>query len=220
MKNQVPDKESKMKVKRFITKPNQENVYIYYNEESRKGIVLDPGGEAQKINKFILENNLTIPYILLTHGHFDHILAVADVKRATNALVAASEDERELLRNPKLNLSLEVLKEPCVVEVDLPLVEDDVFRLDDISFTTISTPGHTAGGMCFYVEEEGILFAGDTLFFESVGRVDLPTANPKALDESLKKLFKMLPDDTRVYPGHGKPTYIKHERAHNPYYKP
>ena len=212
------ESEPKMRVKRFVTTPNQENVYVYYNEDSRTGIVVDPGGSADRILKFIKDNELSIPYILLTHGHFDHIMAVDEVKKATRALVAASDAERELLRNSKLNLAWEVLKTDYGVEVDLPLFEGDVLRLGDISFSVISTPGHTSGGVCFYVEEEGVLFSGDTLFYESVGRVDLPTASPEALDQSLIKLFNMLPDYVRVYPGHSRPTSIEHERLNNPYY--
>jgi len=206
-----------MRLKRIVTKRSQENVYIYYNEESRQGIVIDPGGEAEEIISFIQENQLTISYILLTHGHFDHIMAVEDVKKATNAPVVANVLERNLLGDPSLNLSLK-FHTPCSVKVDKALSEGDILSLGGVSLRAISTPGHTAGGMCFYVEEEGVLFSGDTLFHESVGRVDLPTSDGLALEKSLTKLFALIPDDTRVYPGHSRPTSIGHERVNNPYF--
>ena len=209
-----------MKVEKIVTKTFQTNVYICYDEAGGGGVVIDPGGEAEQIIKFLRETGLKIEYILLTHGHFDHIMAVKDVASHTGAPVGAHSDERELLADPNLNFSRDVCGEDYGVSPDVLLKDGDVLKIGGGGLRVIATPGHTKGGVCFYNADEGVLFSGDTLFYESVGRTDFPGGDFGMLEASVRRKLYTLPEDTMVYPGHMRLTTIEHERKNNPYIKP
>ena len=209
-----------MKVEKIVTKMFQENVYICYDEASGKGAVIDPGGEAGRIIKFLSETGLKIEYILLTHGHFDHIMAVKDVAVHTGAPVAAHSDECELLADSSLNFSREVSGENYGVIPDIKLKDGDVLKIGGGSLRVIATPGHTKGGVCFYDADGTALFSGDTLFYESIGRTDFPGGDFATLEASVRNKLYTLPEDTMVYPGHSRLTTIEHERRNNPYIRP
>jgi len=194
----------------------QENVYFYYDDETKVGVVIDPGGESKRLCRFIDDNGLKIEGILLTHGHFDHILAVNAVKGATSAPVACHSAEEIMLRSSKQNFFREAVKDTGV-EADILLNDGDVFEFGGHKIKVIHTPGHTAGGVSYYAEECSALFSGDTLFYDSVGRTDLQGGNNAALCSSIKDKLFILPDDTVVYPGHGESTTIGHEKMHNPF---
>jgi glyoxylase-like metal-dependent hydrolase (beta-lactamase superfamily II) len=194
----------------------QENAYFYYDEETKAGIVIDPGGEPQRLCRFIEDNSLKIVGILLTHGHFDHILAVSAIKAVTAAPVACHADEAAMLRSAKLNFSSEVGRETGI-EPDILFNDGDIFEFGGHKINVIHTPGHTIGGVSYYCEESSAVFSGDTLFYDSVGRTDFPGGSSSLLTSSIKDKLFSLPDDTIVYPGHGDSTTIRHEKANNPF---
>ena len=192
----------------------QENVYFYYDNETKVGVVIDPGGEPKRLCRFIADNGLKIEGILLTHGHFDHILAVNAVREVTSAPVGCHSDEEITLRSAKRSFFGEVGRDTAI-EADILFDDGDVFEFGGHKIKVIHTPGHTAGGVSYYAEESSSLFSGDTLFYDSVGRTDLYGGNDAALRSSIKNKLFLLPDDTAVYPGHGESTTIGHEKAHN-----
>lgn len=201
------------------------NCYIVYKElpegedqgdrkALRPGVVIDPGDHAPFILNRCRELNIRPEAVLLTHGHFDHILAAEDIRRAFHIPIMAGEKEMALLEEPGFNLSGSFGEEMSLA-ADRWLRDGEVISLMGSRWKVMATPGHTAGCVCFYIEEEGVLFSGDTLFRESVGRTDLPTASSMDLFESITRTLFSLPEDTDVYPGHGQETTIGHEKKHN-----
>ncbi len=199
------------------------NCYIVYRKERdenseegglKPGVIIDPGDNAPYILNKCRELNVEPKAILLTHGHFDHILAAEDIRRTFHIPILASEREMELLEEPDMNLS-STYEESMSLTADRWLKDGETLELLGKKWSVIHTPGHTAGCLCYYIEDENLLFSGDTLFLESVGRTDLPTARPgEIIDSVVKKLF-VLPDETKVYPGHGGSSTMGHEKQYN-----
>ena len=194
----------------------QTNCYIIYNNKTKEAMVIDPANDVEKIIKYLEERDLVCKAVLLTHGHFDHIMAVSELKDATGAVVYAHEDERELLESPVLNASSQVGRN-CVVKPDVFLHEGHKLDLIGFSLEVVHTPGHTAGGVCYLFKDQKVLISGDTLFRDSIGRSDLPTGNGQVLVDSIRTKLMVLDEDVNVYPGHGMPTTIGHEKNHNPF---
>ena len=153
--------------------------------------------------------------ILLTHGHFDHMLAADALRKKYHIPVYVHEKEQHLLGDPKENLS-GLWSKPYTMQADKTVKEGDVLHLADFEIHVLATPGHTAGGVCYYIPAEKALFSGDTLFCESYGRYDFPTSSGRELIASVKRLLKELPGDVTVYPGHNDETTIEHEKRYNP----
>lgn len=174
------------------------NCYILGSESTREGLVIDPGDQAKDILNNIESLGLNIKLILLTHGHIDHIGAVAQVKEATRAQVAIHASDSAALSRP-----------------DRLLNDGDMIDLADIHLKVLHTPGHTSGSVCFL--GDGIVFTGDTLFYMSVGRTDLGGGNQRLLIKSINKKLMTLPEKTVAYPGHGPETTIKREKSGNPF---
>lgn len=192
------------------------NAYIGINEETKEVFIVDPGFRDEKFMASLEEKGYRVKGILLTHGHFDHIGGVAGLVAKYACPVYALEEERELLENPKVNLSSTV-RTPMSIHDFIALRDGEEFQVAGITLKAIATPGHTVGGVCYYMESQSVLFAGDTLFLESVGRTDFPGGSASALVHSIReKLFK-LPEDTIVYPGHMDATSIEHEKKYNPF---
>ena len=192
------------------------NCYIVFDEETKDALVIDPGAAAGRIAEKIREKDLKPHAILLTHGHFDHILAADELRREFSVKLLCSEAERELCVDPVLNVGQQ-FGCACSVLPDETFVDGGKLTFGALSCTVIATPGHTKGGVCFYFEREGVLFSGDTLFFESVGRTDFPGGSAATLVASVKERLFVLPDATKVYPGHGPATSIAYEKENNPY---
>lgn len=196
--------------------PIQTNCYIVYKKDSKECVVFDPGFEGEKIANYIKDNGLELKAILLTHGHFDHILGVTQLVEMTGAKVYAGADEKELLMDANLNCSTQMGRSVGICP-DCFLKDGEDTMLAGIKIKTIFTPGHTKGSVCFYIEDEKTLFSGDTIFFESIGRTDFPTGNERKLLESLREIVLALPGDVSIHPGHGPQTYVEYEINNNPF---
>ena len=221
---------SEIKIGRMVMGVCQTNCYFMYREGEKECVVVDPADKGTAIYDALRRNGFRVAGILLTHGHFDHIWGLDELRNAANAAaecdategddrpvkVYASEAERELLRDAHKNVS-EQAGRPCVTSADVYVKDGEEITLAGITFKVIFTPGHTAGGCCYYVEEAGFLVSGDTLFAESVGRTDFPTGSMSQIVNSIKTKLFVLPEKTVVYPGHGDGTSIGHEKAYNPF---
>ncbi|MCI9626968.1 MAG: MBL fold metallo-hydrolase [Clostridia bacterium] len=207
-----------MQVHRMAVGPMETNCYIIADEKTNEGAVIDPGADGSLILDKIETLGIKLQYILLTHTHYDHIGAVAQLKRATGAKLAVSEEDAAGLTDGRWNLSAYGGSPVEAAEADILLKDGDELlwgRDGKQSIQVLSTPGHTKGGVCFLCGGE--LFSGDTLFAGSVGRSDFPGGSMDTLVQSIKTKLMPLDDGVRVYPGHGPTTTIGRERAGNPY---
>ncbi len=189
------------------------NCYIVA-DDNKVGAVIDPGGNVDKIKKLIDKRGLDIKYILLTHGHGDHIGAVEQLKNKTGAKVAAHKKEKEILNDKDKNLTGCMGVEHISFDADEYFSDGDIIKVGELKFEVIHTPGHTPGGSCFRLGD--YLFTGDTLFTGSIGRTDLFGADPSKMENSLKRL-KSIDEDLKVLPGHGRASSLEFEKERNPY---
>ena len=200
-----------MIIKRFIAGQLENNIYLIKDEATKKAILVDASDCTPEIKEAV--KGYDVEYILLTHGHFDHIMGLNELKKELNAKAVISKDD--LILSDKINEFTRLFgipdSEPPVYE---KYVQDgDTIKVGELEIKVISTPGHTEGGVCYLID--GKLFSGDTLFRESVGRTDLFGGSFTKLSDSIKnKLFK-LDDNTEVFPGHGDMTTIGHEKMYN-----
>jgi len=191
------------------------NCYIAVCPENGRCVIVDPGARAREIAAEIRSRGLTPEAILLTHGHFDHITAVPELREEFRVPVLAGEKERELIKDPVKNLSgMAGRKEK--VEPDRFVSDGEELCFSGLKLRVIATPGHTSGSVSYYVPEEEILFSGDTLFENSYGRTDFPTGDPEELLTSICHRLLTLPGETRVLPGHGNATLIGREKGRYP----
>lgn len=205
-----------LELQKCILGPVMTNCYFLKNKITSELLLVDPADQAGHIFDKIKEMQATPVGILLTHGHYDHILAVEEVKREYGIPVYASAEEAATLEQPMVNLS-GFQGRACSVKADILLKDLQVFQAAGFSVQMIDTPGHTSGSCCYYLKEEGVLFSGDTLFHTSVGRTDLPGGSTAQIVKSLHRLLDALPEDTEVYPGHDVSTTIGYEKRYNPF---
>jgi hydroxyacylglutathione hydrolase len=194
-----------------------QNTYILSSAKER--YIVDPGSNTEAILEALALKKGRLDAVLLTHGHFDHILSLNAVLDAYDVPVYIHPLERDFLFDPSLNLSTHIQQNFRLKHKDrLRVLEpDQTFAFGSNALKYVWTPGHSRGSVCYYSHD--ILISGDLLFKETVGRTDLPTSDPAALHHSLKHIFSMFSNNTKVYPGHGSMTTIIHETLHNPYVK-
>ena len=194
----------------------QTNCYFVYYEGEKEVLFFDPADKGDYIYEALKEKGFSVKAILLTHGHFDHIWGVEKLRELSGAKVYAFEEEDELCRNASMNISASAGR-ACEIKPDLLMKDGEEVTIGQYSFKAIATPGHTKGSGCFYFEADKILISGDTLFEESVGRTDFPTGSMSTLVRSIKEKLMILPEEVKVYPGHGGMTTIGYEKANNPF---
>lgn len=201
----------RLKVTTALEEPT--NCYIVEDEESKETMVIDPGGEADKIIDMLDTLGIDkLKYIYLTHCHGDHFGAILEVKAKKGGKVLIHRDDAEGLYNPEISLTYYIGMDDIELEADSRVDEGDIIHLGNLEFRVIHTPGHTKGGTCLYCKEEGLLFSGDTLFKGTWGRTDLPTSSFPDIIESITNKLTILPNNTIVYPGHGRMTTIREEQ--------
>jgi glyoxylase-like metal-dependent hydrolase (beta-lactamase superfamily II) len=201
----------------LVVGPLGVNCFILGCAESREGMVVDPGGEPDKIIAAITRLGLHIPCVINTHGHFDHVGGNRKVLEYTGAELLVHEGDVQYLSRAaevavKYGVTTENSPQPDRFLEDGMILSFGKYRLE-----VLHTPGHTPGGSCLYIAEEGLVITGDTLFADGVGRTDFPGGSHNALIKSIRTRLMALPDATKVYPGHGPSTTIGHERHYNPY---
>ena len=206
-----------MKVGKFVLGPVATNCYIGINEETKECFIVDPATCPPEFVSYIKNAGLTVKAVLLTHGHFDHIMGLDALLKEFPVPVYAHEAEREVLESEQLNSSASMLGQPYSFSGADYVTNRQELRIAGFEILVIYTPGHTIGGCCYYIEKEKALFSGDTLFHGSVGRTDLPTGSMGQLVSSVRDRLFVLPDDTQVYPGHMEETTIGYEKKYNPF---
>lgn len=201
----------KLPVGKFTT-----NCYIVAEDETREAAVIDPAGDFEVIKSFIEENELNIKYILLTHAHGDHILALPELKAYSNAPIGVHAGDKDMLSRGDLNMSGYFTSNPIEALADFYLKDGDVLELGHQSLEIIHTPGHTKGSICLLFGKD--LISGDTLFAKGIGRTDLYGGDYDALMNSIISKLFVLPDDIQVHPGHGDSSTILNEKENNPFF--
>ncbi len=204
-----------LKIKSWVVGPFEENVYLVWCTESLQALLIDPGGETERILDFAQREGLTIRYILNTHGHADHIAENAVAKKKTGAELLIHEDDHPMLARSEHNLSLYFEAPVVSPNADKFLRDGDTLVLGSLTFSVVHTPGHSPGSICLVCD--GLVIAGDTLFFRGIGRTDLPGGSMETLERSIREKLYTLPDETIVYSGHGPQTTIGEERRENPF---
>ena len=197
-----------LELQKCILGPVYTNCYFLKNKTTGEMIVIDPADFPEKIYEKVIQMGGKPAAILLTHGHFDHIMAAQAVKEKYNIPIYACRQEEEMLREPSVNMTAHYGKN-CSIIPDVLLNDLEVFQVAGFTIQIIHTPGHTKGSCCYYIEEEDVLFSGDTVFYGSVGRTDFV--------RSLHKLVDSLPEETEVFPGHDASTTIGYEKRYNPF---
>lgn len=205
-----------LKIGRMVLGVCQTNCYFVYKEGSKDVIFFDPADKGDDIYETLEKNGFQIAGILLTHGHFDHIWGSRKLRELSGAKIYAYEEEKALCEDAQNNMS-ENMRRAYTIKPNRYLKDGEEITIAGMTCKLIATPGHTVGSCCYYFEEDGILISGDTLFQESVGRTDFPTGSMSTLVRSIKERLFVLPDETKVYPGHGETTSIGKEKKYNPF---
>jgi len=195
------------------------NCYVVGCDETKLAAVIDPGDQAEKILQVINDHGLKLKYIILTHAHFDHAGAAKQLHDATGAEVLIHPEGEVMLKNIEVQAALFAMPAPPAPKPDGYIRDGDVLEVGNIRMKVIGTPGHSLDGISLYLEKEGVVFTGDTLFWGSIGRTDLPGGDYAAIMDSLKKKLGSLPDETVVYSGHGDETEIGFEKRENPFFE-
>lgn len=205
-----------IKVGYFTLGPASTNCYLVYREGCKDAVVIDPANLGEKIYNDMAKAGLHCVGMLLTHGHYDHMRGAKRLQQLSGAKIYALEAEKEICESASLNVS-RLFHEEYTLSPDEYFTDNQEFDMAGIHFKVLHTPGHTPGGCCFYIEESGMLFAGDTLFKESVGRTDFEKGSTSDLIRSIKDRVMVLPDETKVFSGHGELTTVGYEKKYNPF---
>lgn len=205
-----------MRMARIMVGAIATNCYIVSDENTKKAFIVDPGGSPEKIKNKVADADLTVEAILLTHGHFDHVMAVDELRDYYGVKVYLGEAEREVIADPQLNVSA-MFGSPMATTADVYVRDGEVLQIAGFQIQVIATPGHTKGGVCYYLKEQGAAFSGDTIFQCSVGRTDFPGGSAGELSRSIREKIFVLPEDTQLFPGHGDSTVVSYEKKCNPF---
>lgn len=205
-----------MKVEKFVTGIISTNCYVAINEETKQAVIIDPAACPSYLMSHIKSEKLKVEAILLTHGHFDHIMGIDGFLEEFDVPVYVHEDDSRLMTDPQMNQS-GTYTAGYTYEGTESVRDGQMLSLAGYTFKVLHTPGHTPGGVCYYVETEKVLFSGDTLFQTSVGRTDFPQGSMSDLVRGIKEKLMVLPDEVMVYPGHMGETTIGYEKSHNPF---
>jgi len=198
-----------MQIQKFTLGDLRSNCYVVFNETN--AFIVDPGYESPAVINFINQNDLIVDFIYLTHGHYDHIGGVKQLKELYQTKVYAPIKDSYWLKEYAMK------KFGYEIPIDTFFAEPFGFKWEGYDLVFFDTPGHSEGGSILWIKDLDVVFVGDTLFFETVGRTDIPFADPNVLVDSIKKIYQLIPDQTRVYPGHGRATTIEHEKQFNPF---
>lgn len=206
-----------MMIKKFVAGIYGANCYIVTDENSRESAIIDPGGTDSEIFEYIVLENLIVKYILITHGHLDHIGGVEYLREKTGAKVAIHKEDALMLLDPKLNLSSMSYNEIICNPADILLNDGEILYLGKNKIEVLHTPGHTPGGICFKIDD--VCFTGDTLFKGSIGRTDFPGGDFNSIINSINNKLLKLNNNIVIYPGHGENSTIGQEKENNPFLK-
>jgi Zn-dependent hydrolases, including glyoxylases len=205
-----------MLLKSFYTGPLSVNCYVAADEDTKKAFVVDPGGHNIDMVNYIKNNHLELEYIILTHGHGDHIGGVEKLtEEFPGVKLIAGIHEKELLADPQYNMSAMVLGYPVSLTADRYVADGETLKVGRLELKFLHTPGHTPGGICIVTQD--VVFSGDTLFEQSIGRTDFQGSSYQAIVKSIREKLFTLPDNTTVLPGHMGPTTIGFEKENNPF---
>jgi len=202
---------------KIVVGPLEVNCYIVFDKNTKEGVVIDPGGDAEEIKAALKDNGVITKYIIDTHGHFDHVGANGLLKDALGCPVAIHQEDEPLLEYAHDQAIMYGLKTPRQPKPDMLLKDGEDISFGRLKMRVIHTPGHTRGGICLYMRAQKVIFTGDTLFAGSVGRTDFEGGSTKALMDSIKRKLLTLGDDVSVFPGHGPDSTIGEEKEVNPF---
>lgn len=205
-----------MKIEKFVTGIISTNCYLAINEETKQTVIVDPAAAPSYLISHIKNEGLKIEAILLTHGHFDHIMGIDGFLAEWDVPVYVHREDAAFLEDPELNHS-KTYTDGYTFRESKCVEDGQILPLAGYEFQVLHTPGHTPGGVCYYVETQQVLFSGDTLFQNSVGRTDFPGSSTSALIRGIREKLLVLPDEVLVYPGHMGETKIGYEKQHNPF---
>lgn len=202
----------------IVVGPLSVNCFVMGCERSREGVVVDPGGDVELIERTVKEHGLKIHTIINTHGHFDHVGGNREALAVFGARLLIHQNDAPMLAMVSEVARMYGMQGENSPESDAFLTDNMEIVFGDCRLKVLHTPGHTQGGCCLYLENEGKIITGDTLFADSIGRTDLPGGSHEQLLESVRSRLFVLPDHVAAYPGHGPDTTIGHEKQCNPYF--
>lgn len=201
------------RIQKNVGKIEEVNTYIVQDQGTKETMLIDPAYDIEEIEEMLKAINAKLKYIVLTHCHGDHIGGAEKIKNLFGGKILIHIDDDNGLHDVNINMSVYIGIGEVILDADSRLNDNDLLHIGNMEFKVIHTPGHTRGSICLYQEKEKLLFSGDTLFRGYWGRTDLPTSNFEQIMSSITNKLMKLPDDTIVYPGHGKSTMIKDEKS-------